>query len=232
MEQIIATNERKQINYINKIDLIGSAVRKERTKSQSGFDKINLTIAVRNPRAEANSATEKPYYVKISFYGQGRVDAIDKNINPEDKPRVHIEATLRTNIDPDTHVFYQYLVGNTITLLPTEMELVSGLKGVGHRKAKGKNEACIVGEVSKVTAFTRAEGQQPTRVTLTVKVEEGGKVNFPQVVCFRHNIKRALELQKGDVVCAIGYYEDKEYESADGTIKYYKDIVAEEIDKL
>ena len=226
MEEIIASNPQNNIPYINKFNLTGSVVHKYRPRP----DVIVLTIAVKGH--ELHEAD----YPNVAFYGQEIVDSIDKSISVEGRnyARVHIEGVIQTTRrETDEGVrFFQSLVGSKIYRTQTQMEQLSGKRGVGTHKAESENTVCVLGQVTNVWPMTRAGSDRVIGVTVTIRTQTDGRTNFPRIVCFNTNVPRALALKPGEIVCATAFMETTNRNRPDGSRARYESAVATEIVKV
>lgn len=222
MEDIIATNE-KTIDFINKFSLTGSVVHKYRPKNNI----IVLTVAVKG--REIHDAD----YPNVVFYGEDIVNAIDKNIVVEERnfPRVHIEGLVQTSRRETANGMrtFQSLVGNSIARTQTQMERISGVSGIGSRKADSENSVCVLGQVFSVRTITRQDTGATRGVIVTLR---DGSNNYPRFVCFGNQVPAATALQNGDIVCITGFMETSTREREGGGRIRFESIIANEIAKV
>lgn len=220
MNEIIA--EKKNIEGINKFEFVGSIVHKFRPTD----DVIVLTIAMNNKDKHGAQ------YPNISFYGKETADAIDENVHVKkgDYPRMRITGSIQTKrkIVDGKATYYQNFIGTSIAQVSTAMENISGLRGIGRRKAESQNDVCLLGEVTSVYQITREDRDRPLGVVVTMRVD-AGHVNYPHFVCFGRMVPIATALEPGNVICVTGYAETKSKTRDDGKFVRLESIVATEI---
>ncbi len=224
-ENVIAANQ-PDVKCINQVNLTGSVVHKYRPRP----DVIILTVAVSGKDIHAAD------YPNVVFYGEEAVENIDKNIIVEDKnfPRVTIEGIIQTSRKEQENgapKFYQNVVGTKIFTSQTQMEKLSGIKGMGTRKAESQNDVCLMGQVTNIYPITREGADRPIGVIVTMRTTNGGRTNYPRVTCFNKHVEVAMNLQRGDVVCATGFMETTNREGADGKRVRFESVIATEIQK-
>lgn len=222
MEEVIATNVQDDIQYLNRFVLTGSVVHKYRPKP----DVIILTVAVKG--RELHEAD----YPNVAFYGD-MAATIDEHIDVDenDYPRVHVEGVIQTTRreTPDGVRFYQSLVGNTISRTSTQMENLTGIRGIGVHKAESENVVCLLGQVTSVRPITRADSDRPFGANVTLRTQTDGRTNFPRVTCFNGTVNPALALKPGDVVCFTGFMETMSRTREDGRRTRFESIIASEL---
>lgn len=221
MDEIIA--EKKEVKGINKFTFVGSIVHKYRPSP----DVIILTVALKGK--EIHEAD----YPNVAFYGKDRADAIDTNVKVEkgNYPRMRITGSVQTNrkMVDGKPTYFQNFIGATLAQAATNMELLSGVRGIGRRKAESENDICLMGEVVSVYNITRKDRSRPLGVIVTLRVNTE-HVNYPRVACFGSLVPRAAELEKGDVVCVTGFAETQFREGRDGRVRM-ESIIASEVEK-
>lgn len=206
---------------VNKFELTGSVVRKYRP----GPEVIILSFGLNGHEAD------KAIYPNVVFYGADVADRIDKSVKLEkgNYPRMRVTGIIQTHrqLVDDKAKFYQDLVGQTLTAMPTKMEMMTGIKGIGKRKADSENAVCLLGEVSRIFPITRPERAEPLGVIVTVRIP-GERMNYPRMTCFSHLIPTAAGLKRGDVVCMTGTVQTS-YRDRNGEREHYTSIVADEL---
>jgi len=226
MDEVIATNEHSKIECINKLNLTGSVVHKFRPRP----DVIVLTVAVKG--RDIHEAD----YPNVTFYGETMADSIDKNIEVGERnfPRMRIEGCIQTTRreSPDGVRYFQNAVGTNIYRVRTQMEQLSGRRGLGSHKAESANDVCLLGQVTNVHPITRRDSDRIIGATVTIRTMNDGRTNFPRVTCFSGMTSRALALNPGDVVCMTGFLETENRTREDGTRVRYESIIATEIVKV
>ena len=221
MEEIIA--QKTETKGINKFSFVGSIVHKYRPSP----DIIILTVAMKGK--EVHEAD----YPNVAFYGKEIADAIDTNVKVEkgNYPRMRIVGGVQTNrkMVNGKPTYFQNFIGTSIAQAATNMELLSGVRGIGRRKAESENDICLMGEVVGVYNITRKDRNRPLGVIVTLRVNTE-HVNYPRVACFGAMVPRAAELEKGDVVCITGFAETQFKDGKDGRTRM-ESIIASEIEK-
>ena len=225
MSEVIAS-KRPEIDCINVVKLTGSVVHKYRPRP----DVIILTVAV------TGKDIHEADYPNVVFYGD-EAESIDKGIVVEEKnyPRVSIEGIIQTSRKelPDGTVrFYQNVVGTSISRTQTNMEKLSGLRGVGSRKVESENDVCIMGRVTNVYPITREGADRPIGAIVTMRTVVNGRVNYPRVTCFNKHVEAAMNLKRDDIVCATGFMETTNRDGADGKRLRYESVIATELQKV
>lgn len=219
MDEVIVTHQ-QDVEHINKVNLTGSVVHKYRPKP----DVIILTVAVKG------EAIHEADYPNVAFYGDN-VELIDKTIMVDGRnyPRVRIEGSVQTTRKQtdDGARFYQNIVGYSIVRTQTRMEMLSGKRGIGSRKADSTNEVCVLGTVANVFPITKND--QPIGAIVTLRTQTDGRTNFPRITCFGGQGAKALTLKKGDTVCATGFLETTKRTREDGSVLRFESIIATEI---
>lgn len=225
MEEVIIAAKESNIQYINKFELTGSVVHKFRPRP----DIMILTVAVKG------RSVHDADYPNVAFYGEAQADAIDRNVIVEDRnyPRVRITGTIQTSrreTDEGARSF-QNFVGKSIVRTQTAMEQLTGMRGLGSRKAESTNDVCLMGVVTNVRRITRADSDRVIGVSVTIRTNLDGHANFPRVTCFNGSVPAALELERGDAVCAVGFIETSTREREGERIKL-ESVIATEIVKI
>ena len=222
MEEVIAVNPQNDIQYLNQFSLTGSVVHKYRPRP----DVIVLTIAVKGQVHDAD-------YPNVAFYGEDIASTTDNSISLEDKeyPRVHVEGTIQTSRreTPNGIRLYQTLVGRTISRTLTQMETLTGIRGIGNHKADSENVVCVLGQVTSVRPITRPGSTRPFGATVTLRVQSDGRTNFPRVTCFGAQTNPAMNLKRGDVVCCTGFMETANRVREDGVHNRFESLIATEV---
>lgn len=226
MEEVIATHEQNKIECINKLHLTGSVVHKYRPRP----DIIVLTVAVKG------RDIHEVDYPNVTFYGETMASSIDKSIEVGERnfPRVRIEGCIQTTRreHPEGTRYYQNAVGTDIYRVQTQMEQLSGRRGLGSRKAESVNDVCLLGQVTNVRPITRRDSDRVIGASITIRTMNDGRTNFPRVTCFSGMTPRALALNPGDVVCVTGFLETENRTRDDGTRVRFESIIANEIVKV
>lgn len=221
MEEIIA--EKKEIPYINKFTFVGNVVHKYRPSP----DIIVLTVAL------DGKGVHDVDYPNVAFHGKEIADAIDANVVVQkgNYPCMQISGMVQTDrkMQDGKAVYYQNFVGTTIRKAANNMETLSGVRGLGRRKAECQNDICLLGEVSNVFQIMRPNGSNPIGYIITMRVLTE-HVNFPKVTCFNQTMRMASTLKRGDVICVTGFVETQYRESAERR-KRLESIIATEIEK-
>lgn len=222
MEEIIAEKKESQ-KGINKFDFVGSVVHKYRPSP----DIIVLTVAMKGK--EIHEAD----YPNVAFYGKDMADAIDANVVVEkgNYPRMRISGIVQTDrkMQDGKVINYQNFVGTKIRKAESSMEALSGVRGLGRRKAESQNDICLLGEVVNVYRITRENRPRPLGVIVTLRVNTD-HVNFPRVSCFGRMVPAAVALERGDVVCITGFAETQ-FREGHGRRMRMESIIATEIVK-
>ena len=221
MEEIIA--EKKEIPYINKFTFVGSVVHKYRPAP----DIIVLTVALKG------KGVHDVDYPNVAFHGKEIADAIDANVIVQkgNYPCMQISGMVQTDrkVQNGKAVYFQNFVGTTIRKAANNMETLSGVRGLGRRKAESQNDICLMGEVSNVFQITRANQPTPIGYIITMRVLTE-HVNFPKVTCFSQTMRTASSLERGDVICVTGFVETQ-FRETDDRKRRFESIIATEIEK-
>lgn len=222
-EEIVTRSKSDTVQSLNKAEFVGSVVHKYRPNK----DIITLTLAVGRVN-EANVVD----YPNVTFYGDN-AEAIDNAINIMDGeyPRVCVVAEIQTNRkERDGKAqYFQDIVGVELRKAPTNMERITGSKGVGAHKLPPINEVCLQGEVINIYQITRADRDRPIGTILTIKTRDGSRVNFPKATCFGANSGTASKLNVGDAVCLTGSVQTRFNKEAR---RRYETVVCNEISKI
>lgn len=222
--EIIASTDNK-VECINQVNLTGSIVHKFRPRP--GI--IILTMAVKG-----TAGAHEVDYPNITFYGEKTADSIDETINIADKvyPFVNICGMIQTSRKETENgvKFYQNVVGSSIKFTETNMERISGVKGIGTRKNESRNEVCLLGYVTNVYPIQKDGAEPPIGAIVTIRTNTGKGSFFPRVTCFS-NVNKALALQRGDVVCATAALETTKRQR-EGWIERFESAIATEIVKI
>lgn len=194
-------NENRKFISKNNVQLVGTVVRKFCPKS----DVLILTVAV-------NGRGDRAHYPAVTFYGNAAKEINEHlgDLSSSNRPRVRIEATIQTRkreIDGETR-YYQDIIGTSFEDAPTKLESVSGMRDLGTRKADSVNEVCIAGQVVNNYEIVKAGAPRPFGVILTIKTQDK-RANFPHVVFFGAQARKAIACEIGDNVCTVGRIETR-----------------------
>lgn len=225
-EEIIATSKEKKT--INKVNLTGSVVHKYRPSQEL----LVLTVAVNNP-----GGIHDVDYPNVTFYGE-TAEIIDKSIEAknDDYPRVNIEGTIQTSRKETTDGprYYQNVVGHSISRAQTNMEAISGVRGLGSHKAKSQNTVCLMGPVTSIYPVPSKKGSTtPMCVVVTIRADARGRTSYPRATCFDAALKaKAMTLKNGDMVCLTGAMETNTRTEESGRRNHMESIILDEIEVL
>lgn len=220
MEEIIA--EKNEVRCVNTFEFVGSVVHKYRPNPEV----IVLTVALKG--RDIHEAD----YPNVAFYGKETADLVDNSIRVEKDsyPRVRIVGNVQTSrkVIDGKMTYYQNFIGSKIRLASNTMETLSGVRGLGKRKAESQNDVCLMGEVYNVYMITREGRDKPLGAIVTLRCHTD-HVNYPRVSCFGRMMNVASELQRGDVVCVTGFAETQ-FREANGRRVRLESIIANEIE--
>ena len=217
---VVGNDDNTKMETKNEVVITGSVVRKKKMTDNV----IALTIAVRVPGDDIVN------YPQITFYGEDSVEKIDSLIviSAEEKPRVTIYGMIQTRKKRygDETRYFQSIIGKKLEFARTQMEIMTGIDGVGRHRATGVNSTCLIGPVVHKYDITRDNKRIGTILTLQTITE--GKMNNPKVTCFKNASTVASRLEIGDMVCVTGYINTKE-KRENGEYRKYESVIGTEL---
>jgi len=160
-------------------------------------------------------------YPSIFWYGD-RAETIYENYKVGD------HVTINAHVQTSKKYRSQYIVGDEIKTTSRELEEKLGVD-VG-RYLIDKNEATLSGKFLRSYMPNGEDGQL---AIITIKTEQNGHINFPQITCFgnmseaasKNILQTVSKMQPDDMVCFVGHVQTDKKETEQGA-EYFQSIVS------